>query len=127
MGADGAGQRQLTSVGAGGHFLRWTADGTAIIFRAESGGQIRTMRVSVADGALTQLPDVASGAHMSLSPSQDVIMDVRGHKTLWAYPLDGRPAARGVRVLRPRRPHRLSDLVTRRALGAVRPSRSTRR
>ena len=21
-------------------------------------------------------------------------MDVRGHKTLWAYPLDGRPAAR---------------------------------
>ena len=94
MGADGTGQRQLTSVGAGGHFLRWTADGTAITFRAETGGQIRTMRVSVADGALTQLPDVASGAHMSLSPSQDVIMDVRGHKTLWAYPLAGRPATR---------------------------------
>jgi Tol biopolymer transport system component len=94
MGADGTGQRQLTSVGAGGHFLRWTADGTAITFRAESGGQIRTMRVSVADGALTQLPDVASGAHMSLSPSQDVIMDVGGHKTLRAYPLDGRPATR---------------------------------
>ncbi|HTG49187.1 MAG TPA: hypothetical protein VL915_01775, partial [Gemmatimonadales bacterium] len=94
MGADGTGQGQLTSVGAGGHFLRWTADGTAITFRAESGGQIRTMRVSVADGALTQLPDVTSGAHMSLSPSQDVIMDVRGHKTLRAYPLDGRPATR---------------------------------
>jgi TolB protein len=94
MAADGTGQRQVTSVGAGGHFLRWTADGTAIIFRAESGGQIRTMRVSLADGALTQLPDVASGAHMSLSPSQDVIMAVRGHTTLWAYPLDGGPATR---------------------------------
>jgi Tol biopolymer transport system component len=94
MAADGSGQRQLTSVGAGGHFLRWTADGRAIIFRAESGSQLRIMRVAVADGALTQLPDVASGAHLSLSPAQDVIMDVRGHKTLWAYPLDGRPATR---------------------------------
>jgi serine/threonine-protein kinase len=94
MGADGSAPRQLTSIGAGGHFLRWTADATAIIFRAEGGSRLRTMRVTVADGALTQLPDVASGAHMSLSPAQDVIMDVRGHKTLWAYPLDGRPAAR---------------------------------
>jgi serine/threonine-protein kinase len=94
MAADGSGQRQLTSVGAGGHFLRWTPDGKAILFRAESGSQIRTMRVMVADGELTQLPDVASGAHMSLSPSQQVILDVRGHKTLWAYPLDRRPAAR---------------------------------
>jgi TolB protein len=92
MSADGTGQRQLTSVGAGGHFLRWTHDGAAIIFRAETGSQFRTMRVTLVDGALTQLPDVASGAHMSLSPSQDVIMDVRGHKTLWAYPLDGRSA-----------------------------------
>jgi serine/threonine-protein kinase len=94
MGADGSGQRQLTSVGAGGHFLRWTPDGSALLFRAESGSLFRTMRVTLADGALTQLPDVASGAHMSLSPSQEVIMDVRGHRTLWAYPLDGRPAAR---------------------------------
>jgi serine/threonine-protein kinase len=94
MAADGTGQRRLTSVGAGGHFLRWTPDGSAILFRAESGSQLRTMRVTVADGQLTQLTDVASGAHMSLSPSQQVVMDVRGHKTLWAYPLDGRPATR---------------------------------
>jgi eukaryotic-like serine/threonine-protein kinase len=94
MAADGSDQRQLTSVGAGGHFLRWTADGGSILFRAESGSQLRTMRVAVADGRLTQLADVASGAHMSLSPSQEVIMDVRGHKTLWAYPLDARPPAR---------------------------------
>jgi Tol biopolymer transport system component len=94
MDAHGQGQRQLTSVGAGGHFLRWTADGGAIIFRAENGSQIRTMRVTLADGGLIQLPDVASGAHMSLSPSQHVILDVRGHKTLWAYPLDARPASK---------------------------------
>jgi Tol biopolymer transport system component len=52
------------------------------------------MRVTVADTALTQLPEVASGAHMSFSPSREVIMDVRGHKALWAYPLDGRPATK---------------------------------
>jgi TolB protein len=89
MSADGSGQRQLTSVGTGGHFVRWTADGTALVFRAESGTQIQIYRVAVSDGSLTRLPDVSSGAHMSFSPSQSVILDVRSHRAIWAYPVNG--------------------------------------
>jgi eukaryotic-like serine/threonine-protein kinase len=91
MGADGSSPRRLTSIGAGGHFLRWTRDGKSIVFRAESGTQIQIYRVSVGDGSLTRLPDIASGAHMSFSPDQSRILDVRGHKSLWVYPLNGQP------------------------------------
>jgi serine/threonine-protein kinase len=94
MNADGSGQRRLTTTGAGGHFLRWTRDGQAIVFRAESGTQTQIMRVSVADGSLTRLPDVSSGGHMSWSPDQSLILDVRGHKTLWVNPVDGTPPRR---------------------------------
>jgi serine/threonine-protein kinase len=94
MNADGSGQRRLTFTGAGGHFLRWTRDGLGIVFREESGTQTQIMRVSVADGSLTRLPDVASGGHMSWSPDQSLILDVRGHKTLWVYPIDGTPPRR---------------------------------
>jgi Tol biopolymer transport system component len=45
--------------------------------------------VSVADKVSTRLPDVSSGAHMSFSPNQSLILDVRGHKTLWVYPVNG--------------------------------------
>ncbi|MGH3368940.1 MAG: hypothetical protein ACRDPR_02975, partial [Nocardioidaceae bacterium] len=90
MNADGSGQRRLTSVGAGGHFVRWTRD-RALVFRSESGSQIEIYRVSLADGALTRLPDVASGGHMSFSPGQTVILDVQAHKALWVYPLSGAP------------------------------------
>jgi Tol biopolymer transport system component len=89
MNADGSGQRRVTSSGAGGHFLRWTADGRAIVFRAETGTEQRIMRVALEGGALIPLPDVVSGAHMSWSPDQSIIMDVRGHRTLWAHPMDG--------------------------------------
>jgi eukaryotic-like serine/threonine-protein kinase len=91
MQADGADQRRLTEVGAWGHFLRWTAEGTGIIFRADDWTRVRIYRVSVADGSLTELPPVESGGHMSLSPSRAVIMDVRGHRTIRAYPADGSP------------------------------------
>jgi eukaryotic-like serine/threonine-protein kinase len=92
MGSDGSGPRRVTSVGVGGHFLRWTRDGGSIVFRAESGTRIQIYRVALADGSLTRLPDVSSGAHMSFSPSQALILDVRGHKSLWVHPVNGRPA-----------------------------------
>lgn len=90
MGADGSDQRQLTQVGAWGHFLRWTRDGTGIVFRADDWRRVRIYRLGVSDGSLTELPPVESGGHMSLSPSGSVVMDVRGHRTLRAHPLDGR-------------------------------------
>jgi eukaryotic-like serine/threonine-protein kinase len=89
MNADGTSPRAVASVVAGGHFLRWTRDGKGIVFRAESGPQAQIYRASVEDGSLTRLPDIASGAHMSFSPDQSRILDVRGHKTLWVYPVDG--------------------------------------
>ncbi|HEX5631583.1 MAG TPA: hypothetical protein VFX50_00070, partial [Gemmatimonadales bacterium] len=92
MKADGTDQRRLTSIGAGGHFMRWSRDGRAVLFRAltPTGGHI--MRVDVATGALADAPDVVSGYHISYSPDQTHAMDARGHRTLWAHPLDGASA-----------------------------------
>jgi TolB protein len=89
MNADGSQARRVAGVVAGGHFLRWTDDSRAIVFRAESGARVQIYRASVEDGSLTPLPAVASGAHMSFSPDRVRVLDVRGHKTLWVYPLDG--------------------------------------
>ncbi|MEP6686846.1 MAG: protein kinase [Gemmatimonadales bacterium] len=94
MNADGSSQRRLSTSGAGGHFLRWTADGRGIVYRAETGTDRRIMRIAFEGGAMTPLPDIASGAHMSWSPDQSLIMDVRGHRTLWVYPMDGTPPRR---------------------------------
>jgi Tol biopolymer transport system component len=69
--------------------MRWTDDGTAIIFRADDWTRVRIYRVSVVDGSLTELPPVESGGHMSLSPSRTLIMDVRGHRTIRVFPTDG--------------------------------------
>ena len=91
MQSDGSAPRRVTTIGAGGHFLRWTADGRSIVFRAEVGARVQIYQVAVDDGTLTRLPDVASGAHMSFSPSRALVLDVRGHKSLWVYPLDGQP------------------------------------
>jgi TolB protein len=92
MRQDGSEQRQLASVGVWGHFLRWTSDSRAVTFRSASPSPIHIFRVHLKDGSLEPLPEISSGGHMSFSPDGGIAMDVRGHKTLWAYPLDGRPA-----------------------------------
>jgi serine/threonine-protein kinase len=91
MNANGSDQRRLTSIGARGHFLPWTPDGSAVLFPAESGPKTEIYRVNVPDGALTRLPEMPSGAHMSFGPGDSLVLDVRGHKKLWVYPLSGRP------------------------------------
>lgn len=91
MRADGSEQRQLASVGCWGHFLVWTRDGAAVVFRGERERQPEIFRVAVASGEARALPPVMSGGHMSFSPSESLIMDVRGHKVLWAYPVGGQP------------------------------------
>jgi Tol biopolymer transport system component/tRNA A-37 threonylcarbamoyl transferase component Bud32 len=94
MAADGSDQRQVTTVGVWGHFVRWTADGSALVFRADDWRQVRIYRVRLSDGTMEELPKVESGGHMSLSPSGTIIMDVRGHRTLLAHTLDGRPSSK---------------------------------
>ena len=91
MNPDGSDQRRVYEGAAAGHFLRWTRDGK-IVFRSESGVQPQILIVPPSGGPGTRLPDIASGAHMSFSPDGSLALDVRGHKALWAHPLDGRPA-----------------------------------
>jgi len=45
--------------------------------------------VHVETGAVTRLPDVAGGSHMSFSSDHSRILDVRGHKIVWVTPLGG--------------------------------------
>ena len=87
MHADGTNVRQLTTCGASGHFLRWTADGTRVVFRCPS--QKRTLAVPLLGGEPEPMAEVIGGAHMSLSPDHSMIMDVLGHRTLWCSPLHG--------------------------------------
>lgn len=87
MNADGSQQQPVGETRAGGHFIRWSADGESVIFRAESGTQTEIVQVRMRDGVTTELPKVVSGAHMSWSPRHDMIMDVLGHKTIVVYPL----------------------------------------
>jgi TolB protein len=89
MNADGSDQRRLAPTATGGHFMRWSPDGQAVILRADTPEGWRAVRVSVESGAMEQLPDILSGAHMSFSPDQSRIMDVRSHKVLWVHPLSG--------------------------------------
>ncbi|HET8624408.1 MAG TPA: hypothetical protein VFM14_12670 [Gemmatimonadales bacterium] len=91
MDANGGNQRQLAPLSMWGHFLYWTADGMAIVFRTDERTAIRIVRVTLADGALTDLPIHEAGGHLSFSPSEQVMMDAPGHRRLRAYPVDGRP------------------------------------
>jgi eukaryotic-like serine/threonine-protein kinase len=88
MHADGSAPRALTRMRVTGHFLRWTRDGSAVVFRA-SGDPSRTMRAPLSGGEPEPVGDVAGGAHMSFSPDYSRIMDVVGHRELFVSRLDG--------------------------------------
>ena len=90
--ADGSAARQLTTSGSGGHFMRWTADGKGLFLSARTPSGARIVRLDVASGTMDSLAPISSGAHISLSPRQDRILDVRNHKTIWVHPLDGAEA-----------------------------------
>src|SRR5438270_504501 len=88
MNADGSDPRQLTNIGAGGHFLRWTADGGAVVFRSIVRQQ--TFSVPAAGGEPKPFaPGMKGGSHLSLSPDQSRVMDVLGHRVLWVSPVAG--------------------------------------
>jgi eukaryotic-like serine/threonine-protein kinase len=90
MNADGSNPRQLTNVGITGHFMRWTADSTAVVFRCTCSGKPATMKVLVIGGDPQPFAEgMMGGSHMSLSPDRTRIMDVVGHRVLWVSPVNG--------------------------------------
>ena len=89
MNADGSSSRRLTNVGVTGHFMRWTADGSGVVFRCTCGGKPVTMKVSVSGGDLQPFAEMMGGSHMSFSPDRTRIMDVVGHRVLWVSPISG--------------------------------------
>jgi TolB protein len=91
--ADGSGAHQLTSVGVTGHFMRWSDDGRFLFVRSETGTRERpVLRVDVATGVTE--PALPGGSHLSFSPDRSLVLDVIGHRVLWAYPANGAPARR---------------------------------
>ena len=84
MRSDGSQQRQRTTIGASGHFMRWLGDGF-IYFRSSGTG---VMRVRPAAGD-PELVSKNGGAHISFSPDGSKFIDVTGHKVLWLYGRDG--------------------------------------
>lgn len=84
MNADGSNQRQLSTIGVTGHFMRWSRDGESVNVRCPCSGKPQTYRVSLAGGEPVPLNnEIQGGSHMSFSPNYSLIMDVVGHKTLW--------------------------------------------
>ena len=87
MGADGSAPGR-SSDAREGHFLRWTRDGSGVLFRA-AGDRARIMPHRWPAGSPSP-SGIAGGAHMSFSP------DARGSWTsslteLWVSPLFGGP------------------------------------
>lgn len=90
MGADGSGQRPLTSTGAGDHYMAWTPDGTAIIYRARGVANTGVHQAPVGGGPATAIP-LSAGAHLSFGSDSTSAMDVREHRVLYVAPVDGGP------------------------------------
>jgi Tol biopolymer transport system component len=86
MDADGSGLRQLTSVGAMGHFIRWLPDGY-VYFRSPSSPKL--LRVKSAGGVPPEVTAADAGSHVSFSPDGTRFIDVRGHKAVWLSTLGG--------------------------------------
>jgi Tol biopolymer transport system component len=89
MRADGSDLRRLTNVGVTGHFMRWSGDGQAVVFRCTCSGKPATMKVPVEGGDPQPIADMKGGSHISLSPDHSRIMDVVGHRVLWVSPVSG--------------------------------------
>ncbi len=87
MMADGSNVRRVTDVEASGHFARWFADGKRIIFASGDGADRVIYVADVETGALEQMPQISSGAHMSFSPGESHVLEVAGHRVLWVYRL----------------------------------------
>lgn len=86
VGADGTNRRQLTSIGAGGHFQRWLPDGW-IYFRSPA--QSALMRIR-ATGGEPELVSASGGAHISFLPNASRLIDVTGHLVVRSWnPRDG--------------------------------------
>jgi Tol biopolymer transport system component/predicted Ser/Thr protein kinase len=92
MNSDGSNPRRLTNVGVTGHFIRWSGDGTGVVFRCTCSGKSATMDVPVKGGDPQPFAEtMKGGAHMSFSPDRTRIMDVVGHKAIWVSPVKGNP------------------------------------
>ena len=88
MDADGTNQHQLTKIGVSGHFLRWSRDSASVTFRCPCGGKPQTYQVPLTGADPVPLnSEIVGGSHMSFSPSYSLLMDVVGHKTMWASPV----------------------------------------
>jgi Tol biopolymer transport system component len=88
MGADGSDPHALTDVGVMGHFLAVPPDASGIVFRSQTGAP-PVLKVPFSGAAPEPIPEVAGGAHMTLSPDGSRILDVVAHKVLWVSPLTG--------------------------------------
>jgi Tol biopolymer transport system component len=93
MNSDGSGPRQVTKIGVGGYFMRWSRDSRSIFFRCPCGGKAQTHQVSLdANDSVALSSEISGGSHMSFSPDYSLIMDVVGHKTVWVSPAaSGKP------------------------------------
>ena len=86
MNADGSNSHRLTNVGVTGHFMRWS--GRGLIFRCTCGGKPAVMQVLLDGGDPQPFAEIMGGSHMSFSPDRSRIMDVVGHRVLWASPIN---------------------------------------
>ncbi|MBI3766499.1 MAG: PD40 domain-containing protein, partial [Ignavibacteriales bacterium] len=90
MNNDGTNQRSIANMEVSGHFMRWSREGTSLIFRSPNPSQPGLWTASMNGGEPAFLVVPKGGAHTSLSPRFDFVMDVVGHKEMWVTPLTGR-------------------------------------